>query len=158
MTSMDQHMTGVRRGKTPRRSDRKTPIFLGSLFGMYLCHFPRCHSRYASLLPIPRSLATFFSAAFSSAFSSAMISRTRWAMLTVSDAGGAAPSSALAISSVISPLMSQRAFSCSRISDARPRRNSSCSFVTSRATTTCRASPRTSTTSASVSSSRWGAS
>jgi hypothetical protein len=40
-------------------------------------YFPRCHSRYASLFPIPRSFATFFSAVFSSAFSSAMISRTR---------------------------------------------------------------------------------
>ena len=35
-------------------------------FGNYLL---LCHSRYASLLPIPRSLATFFSADFSSAFS-----------------------------------------------------------------------------------------
>ncbi len=39
--------------------------------------FPRCHSRYASLFPIPRSFATLFRAAFSSTFSAAMISRTR---------------------------------------------------------------------------------
>ena len=88
-------------------------------------HLSRCHSLYASLLPMPRSLATFFSAAFSSAFSSAMISRTRWAMLTVSDADGTAPSSAFAIRSVISPLTSPLALSCLRISPARPRRNSS---------------------------------
>jgi hypothetical protein len=47
-------------------------------------YFPRCHSRYASLFPIPRSLATFLSAAFSSAFSSDMISRTRWATVALS--------------------------------------------------------------------------